>query len=123
MKTFKNFDKETVLNALLEMDGSHWQRAGHDRFYFNKEKICEILDLEYGTYNTGNVSWAKMDGEKISNGKASRILFGLKESKIYFDFEGMVFRCTGTFEYKSFTKEALEEELEAILNGTNTETA
>jgi hypothetical protein len=59
-----------------------WTKIGangkkYDRIYFN----AKDLGLNFERYNTGNIAYADIDGEKISNSECRRIL----ASKAYFD--------------------------------------
>lgn len=54
-----------------------WNGKKYDRIYFN----AEDLGLEVRKYKTGNVAEAYVNGEKISNSEARRIL----NSKAYYD--------------------------------------
>lgn len=55
--------------------GSEWKhpRTGEARYYLN-EWHDMIEGLKIGRYNTGNISSATLDGEKISNGKAGKTI-------------------------------------------------
>jgi hypothetical protein len=80
--------------------GSRWQKAGFDRIYFNN--LAEWYGLECGYYNTGNISWATLDGEKISNNSARKIGAALGWGKVWYDMN------TGRFEYKNLKDEHTE---------------
>ena len=60
-----------------------WEKANRKRAYISDEGIKKALNLEVAYYKTGNISSAKMDGEKISNSEAFRIL--LRFSDAYYD--------------------------------------
>ena len=96
---------------LIQAGGRRWTKAGHNRIYLNN--LAELYGLRYGTYNTGNISWAELDGERISNNSARRILFTLNSAKVWYDCN------TGRFESKG-----LDEKTAArILSALNTEVA
>lgn len=60
-----------------------WKRNNEDvRVYVNCWE--EAIGLEVDYYNSGNIKRATLDGEKISNSAARRILSG----KVWFDQEG-----------------------------------
>lgn len=64
--------KNTVDIEALEKKGfSRWTKGNKDRLYFNVEK-SEYLDVDY--YKTGNVRSAYLDGERISNAEAYRLM-------------------------------------------------
>lgn len=67
---------ETI--AKLEAAGfSRWTKKDMDRLYINVTK----LGLEVSYYNTGNVSHAEWQGERISNADGRRLL----SSKVWID--------------------------------------
>lgn len=62
----------------LEAKGfSRWTKNGMDRLYINATRLG--LELEY--YNTGNIKYAELNGERISNRKGGE----LKATKNYID--------------------------------------
>lgn len=87
--------REGIIEALTKKFG-RWTKTGsngktYDRIYFN----ATDLGLEIGRYNTGNISYAKIDGERISNCEARRIL----GSKAYFDLTDNTLHMDSTMEY------------------------
>lgn len=64
---------------LVEMGGNEWKKGDHHRVYFNNAN--KLIGLSINKYNTGNVSSATLDGEKISNSYAKTIA----DEKVYFD--------------------------------------
>ena len=69
-----------VIEKLIEMGFVRWTKGGFDRLYANEKAI----GLSVSRYNTGNVSYAELNGEKISNGHAREILYAI-ESGLYID--------------------------------------
>lgn len=64
--------KNTINIEDLEKKGfSRWTKGDMDRLYFTVEK-SEDLDVDY--YKTGNVRSAYLDGERISNAEAYRLM-------------------------------------------------
>lgn len=63
--------------------GSEWEKNGMHRIYFND--LPGWYGLQYERYNSGNVSSATLDGEHISNSKATGILSDLLALKIWYD--------------------------------------
>ena len=63
--------------------GSEWRKDDKHRFYFDDvDKILsEYFGLELTRYKSGSISQARLDGEKISNSKAYKMI----PYKIYFD--------------------------------------
>ena len=66
-------EEKNILNIEeLEKKGfSRWTKGGMDRLYFDVKK-AECLDVDY--YKSGNVSSAYLEGERISNAEAYRIM-------------------------------------------------
>src|SRR5690606_14036559 len=91
---------------LIQAGGRRWMKAGHNRIYFNN--LAELYGLRYGTYNTGNICWAELDGERISNNSARQILFALSSAKVWYDC------TTGRFEAKGLTEKAHERIMAAL---------
>lgn len=64
--------KNTVDIEALEKKGfNHWSKGNKERLYFNIEK-SGYLDVDY--YKTGNVRSAYLNGERISNAEAYRLM-------------------------------------------------
>lgn len=64
--------KNTIDIEALEKKGfSRWTKGNMDRLYFSLEK-AGALELDY--YKSGNLSSAYLDGERISNAEAYRLL-------------------------------------------------
>ena len=64
----------TIIQQLIK-DNSHnlWEKYNKRRLYLD---FAKIINLEVDRYNTGNISSAYLEGEKISNSKASKYLEG-----------------------------------------------
>lgn len=88
------------INELIDRGASRWTKGGYDRLYINPE----IVGLECDYYKSGNISYAKFNGEKISNSMASKI----KASKTYVDIN------TGKL-HSTCTVEAFTEAVKALL--------
>lgn len=78
--TAKNFD------SLTSYIGNRWNKKG-DRLYLADEFMLAAIGLECERYKTGNICYATLDGEQISNSRASRIISFIRLSKIYIDLE------------------------------------
>jgi hypothetical protein len=85
---------------ILAAGGREWQGR---RIYLNATTregagplgagpLCRLIGLEVGFYGTGNVSWAKLRGQKFSNAKASQKLDNMSA---YWDFEAARLVTTG----------------------------
>lgn len=68
----------------IEAIGGHrWTKADKDRVYVNKDIWTKLIGLEVSNYNSGNISGATLDGDRISNSAAYDILTGVE--KVYWD--------------------------------------
>jgi hypothetical protein len=63
--------------------GKIWNQNGFNRIYFPIS--LDMIGLEVERYNTGNICSAKLDGEKISNSKAGKMITQLNSGKVWFD--------------------------------------
>lgn len=64
--------KNTIdIDALEKKGFNRWTKGNMDRLYFNIEK-SGYLDVDY--YKTGNVRSAYLNGERISNAEAYRLM-------------------------------------------------
>lgn len=75
-----------------------WTQAGKDRAYLTKEAILAAMNLKISRYGTGNISYAELDGEKISNSEAKRILLDLHNAAPYVDM------LTGYYERRAVSE-------------------
>lgn len=78
--TAKNFD------SLTSYIGNRWNKKG-DRLYLTDEFMLAAIGLKYECYKTGNICRATLNGEKVSNTKAGKILSFLRFAKIHIDLE------------------------------------
>lgn len=89
-----------------------WEKGNLKRAYISDEAVKKALNLEVTRYKTGNISSAKMDGEKISNSEAFRIL--LRFSDVYYDMINNKWSFDEKAEYAdriiNFFKDDQEEE-------------
>ena len=73
----KNIEK-----SLTEIGCTVWEKYGRKRIYVNSDdQIEKVFGLSVGRYNSGMISSAFLNGEKISNSQARRLL----TVKPYFD--------------------------------------
>lgn len=77
----------------LKQIGNEWQKAGKHRIYFND--LPSRLGLRTWHYNTGNISSAELDGERISNSQAKKLLSRLAGAKLWFDMADEKFHGCG----------------------------
>lgn len=66
------------INVLVQAGCNRWTKYGKDRLYINPE----FIGLELSYYNTGNISDAYLDGERISNCYARKLIAKLDGSYI-----------------------------------------
>ena len=90
--------------------GSLWEKYGKRRVYFNDLANRVFSDLDH--YNTGNISYAEIDGEKISNSRAKRIMADLQWGKIWYDIDAREFCSKGIHEdHVDRIVESIEDEI------------
>lgn len=85
------------------MIGKEWihPRTGEKRYYLEvRDAACRYGGMELGYYNSGNLSWASIDGVGISNSEARRILAAV--SKIWLDEEGRIHMDVAGDRYVAF---------------------
>lgn len=85
---------------LIAAGGRLWEKAGMRRIYMNN--LVELYGLQLTFYNTGNISSARLDGERISNSSARKICGMLAMGKFWYDLN------TGRFESKGLSEVAVE---------------
>lgn len=61
---------DTQISELIAAGCSRWTKYGKDRLYVHSE----FIGLSVTRYNTGNVSSAELNGERISNSYAKTLL-------------------------------------------------
>ena len=95
-----------LIKQLEETIGTKWENYGKSRLYLDWHTLIR-LELSY--YNTGNISEARLDGEKISNSRARDI----KSGKAWIDLH------TGELQFCNWIvgsmKELIEDELDNML--------
>ena len=85
-KEKKEEGSKVNIDSLLEIGGREWKSDRDDkhRVYFNN--LVDLFGrLEVERYKTGGISYAKFDGEEISNTKAKEIVDALNEGKLWYD--------------------------------------
>lgn len=65
-----------------------WTHPGNNEVRYYVNNLTEIVGLEYGRYNTGNISSATLAGDVISNSEAGRILGMLEYGKVWVHSDG-----------------------------------
>lgn len=69
--------------ALTKIGGRLWEKGSMRRIYFND--LEQWMGLTINRYNTGNISSARVNGERISNSQARRMLNAI--DKLWFDLD------------------------------------
>jgi len=77
--------------AKIKELGNEWHKGEHHRVYFNN--LGQLYGIETSRYNSGNIQSARLDGQKISNSQARRILQRLNFVKIWFCLVAQEFQC------------------------------
>ena len=79
--------ESTKIQNLIEDESNNlWEKYNKRRLYLD---FAKIINLEVNRYNTGNISSAFLDGEKISNSKAYKYLQG----KAFIDLNTNTLEC------------------------------
>lgn len=101
----------THINAADLLDyGREWSTDRYHRIYIND--LPTLYGLKVTRYKTGNISSATLDGERISNGHASKLLTSLELGKLWWDYADQQFHAHGMSEQMmSVLIEALEARL------------
>jgi len=77
----------TIIQNLIEDKSNNlWEKYNKRRLYLD---FAKIVNLEVDRYNTGNISSAFLEGEKISNSKAYKYLQG----KAFIDLNTNTLEC------------------------------
>lgn len=71
-----------TVEALIRIGGRRWQKAGHDRIYFN-EPMSWSTRIDISRYGTGNVSGCTVDDRAVANSRAYGIVTCI--DKLWYD--------------------------------------
>ncbi|ECA1856359.1 hypothetical protein EJH18_26295, partial [Salmonella enterica subsp. enterica serovar Chailey] len=77
--------KELTIDSCLRLGGNLWEKNGMCRVYFNSDVVSEVIEFDYSTYKTGNISSASLGGSHLSNCRARSIRSMLSTTKFWFD--------------------------------------
>lgn len=77
--------RQAWLEAKLAERGNRWEKYGKRRIYFNG--LATLYGLEADYYNSGNVKYATLDGERVSNSYARDVLYRLGYAKLWYDID------------------------------------
>lgn len=69
---------------ILKTLGNEWQAGDKHRIYIND--LMDLYGLKVEYYNSGNISAAWLDGEKISNSQARTMIDKIASITIWYDF-------------------------------------
>ena len=78
---------ETTKDKLLNIGLKIWSKSGNERIYINDDKLEVVFGLSISRYKSGSISKAELNGEKISNSKASK----LTANKIFYCLKSNTF--------------------------------
>lgn len=81
MKTRRTKPVIFSIETMTAIGGRRWQKNGHDRVYLNDFQTVPGLELDH--YKSGSISYATLDGEKVSNAEGGRLATAV--DKVYFD--------------------------------------
>lgn len=105
----------TMIEKLEDKGFNRWTKGNMDRLYIDPDK----LGLELSFYNSGNISSAWFDGEKISNSIARQLGF----IKLWIDVKtGEVATKGGSWKLDEYVKKMAEKATEMLTEATNGET-
>lgn len=77
--------------------GRVWEKYGKKRLYLDEQKVMKEMGFELDFYKSGNIAYAELNGEKISNNKAWEVRSDLLNS--YIDFHtGLIYSRHGLTE-------------------------
>ena len=68
----------------FETIGNIWIKNNFARLYLN-EKTIRAIGYDWERYNTGNICYATLDGQKISNSEMKRVMLGV--DKMFIDLK------------------------------------
>lgn len=115
--TVKKVAVRFTIETMTAIGGNRWQRGDKDRVYLND--WARFIGLEIDHYKSGNISYATLNGEKISNSEAYRL--GGAVYKVYFDnTDGKVHIQWGHSEPRSMDRDDIAQ---AIFSGIRAEIA
>lgn len=79
--------------TLSAVGGTLWERGSMRRVYFND--LEGLLGLEVSRYGSGNISYAYLNGEKLSNRRARDLVRELDFAKVWWDASSQEFHSKG----------------------------
>ncbi|GHJ34287.1 hypothetical protein TPA0910_87200 [Streptomyces hygroscopicus subsp. sporocinereus] len=96
------------IDTMTAIGGRRWQKNGMDRVYLNGFQTVPGLELDH--YKSGSISYAALDGEKVSNGEGGRLATAV--DKVYFDAtDGKVYIKWGWGNPRSLDRDEIAERI------------
>lgn len=106
-KTFSECLHDAWVAAKMLLVGNLWEKYGKSRIYFDYEFLKELMGLDIDTYKTGNICYASINGEKISNAEGGRWICSL--DRFHFDLQ------TGKFDGQGNHFDEVKEKVKSFL--------
>lgn len=97
------------IDKMKSIGGREWIKGDYHRIYFNLDFMADCINLDLDFYKTGNICSARLDGERISNCQAKRILTKL-DGKFWYDVK------TESFMIKEVDRDYAKQIEQAILD-------
>lgn len=98
---------EAFATTTPKPDVNEWRHpgTGERRLYINN--LLELSGLEYNQYKSGNISSAILDGDYISNTKATEVRDWLRYAKVWLDEEDTLHLKAGAWEPRAMDSDDL----------------
>ncbi|MEU9760303.1 hypothetical protein [Streptomyces sp. NPDC047987] len=97
-----------TIDTMTAIGGQRWQKNGMDRVYLNGFQAVPGLELDH--YKSGSISYASLDGDKVSNAEGGRLATAV--DKVYFDAaDGRVHIKWGWGNPRSLTRDAIADRI------------
>lgn len=75
--------RQAWVEVRLLQIGNRWTKGAMDRIYINDLPRWYGLNVDH--YKSGNICYAELNGERISNTQASKLLGRLSMAKVWYD--------------------------------------
>lgn len=102
-------DEKELIERLGKQGGKVWEKGNMRRVYFN----ASAWGLDVERYNTGNISGATINGERISNSEAGRCLM----VKVWYDLGDGKVHVQGADALHATAREALDAFISGLAKG------
>lgn len=103
-----------TVETMTAIGGNRWQRNGMDRVYINN--WARFAGIKTSYYNSGNISSASYQGERISNSQAYKLLGSI--DKVWFDAADGKLHCQ--YGYDESRVASRQEAWDAVVAGIRT---